>query len=207
MKRYGTGCKKSKIDGSEKIFDVNISVPSRFSLTPIMPPVLDQGETSRCVAFSLVACMDYIKNLKENDNNGLQFNVNELYGMRKNKKEDGMDIKDGLSILLHHGINQDNTRVLKKIKGYAKVNSDFHLKCALLLNGPCPAALPVKSYDKSFWRGSNILGYHCVVITGYDDKGFEIRNSWGKSWGINGYTHISYEEFNNNVLEIWTLFK
>ena len=207
MKKYGTGCKKSKIDGSEKIFDTKVSLPIKFSLTSIMPPVLDQGETSKCVAYSLVSCLDFSKNLKENDNNGEQFSINEIYTMRKNKREDGMDIKDGLSILLHHGVMTGDTHKIKRIRAYAKVNSYFHLQCALMLNGPCVAALPVKSYDNKFWKGKEILGYHCIVITGYDEKGFEIRNSWGKSWGKNGYTHITYEEFNDNVLEIWTIFK
>ena len=129
MRKYGTGCKQSKIDGTEKIFDTRITLPLKFSLTQIMPPVLDQGETSKCVAYSLVACMDYIKNIKENDNNGEQFSINELYNMRKNRKEDGMDIKDGLSILVHHGLmTLDSQNSMKKIKSYAKVNSYLHLK-------------------------------------------------------------------------------
>ena len=76
MKRYGTGCKKSKIDGTENIFKSNIALLSNFTLTPIMPPILDQGETPRCVAFSLVTCLDFNKNLSENDNNGEQYNIN-----------------------------------------------------------------------------------------------------------------------------------
>ena len=35
----------------------------------------------------------------------------------------------------------------------------------------------IRSYDNKFWKGKDILGYHCVVITGFD-------------------------EFNNNVIEI-----
>ena len=207
MKRYGTGCKKSKIDGTENIFESKIALPLKFTLTPIMPPILDQGETSRCVAFSLVACLDFNKNLKENDNNGEQYNINELYDMRSNPRQDGMDIKDGLHILKHTGLKSTDSHRIYKIRSYAKVNSYVHLKAALLLNGPCPAAFPVRSYDNKFWRGKDILGYHCVVVTGFDENGFEIRNSWGKSWGKNGYTYISFDEFNDNVLEIWTLIK
>ena len=207
MKRYGTGCKKSKIDGTENIFKSNIALPSKFTLTPIMPPILDQGETPRCVAFSLVTCLDFNKNLSENDNNGEQYNINELYKMRSDPHLDGMDIKDGLHILKHTGLKSIDNHRIYKIRSYAKVNSCVHLKSALLLNGPCPVALPVRSYDSKFWRGKDILGYHCVVITGFDENGFEIRNSWGKSWGKNGYTYISFDDFNDNIIEIWTLFK
>ena len=207
MIRYGTGCQKSKIDGTEKIFDTLIELPKAFTLTPIMPPILNQGATSKCVAYSLVACMDYVKNIKENDNNGDQFNIDEIYGSRQNKHEDGMTIKDGLRILLHNGLNAKNYNGNIKIRAYAKVNSSSHLKSALMLNGPCPIAMPVRSYNSKFWEGKEVLGYHCVVVTGFNDKGFEIRNSWGKSWGKNGYTHISYNDFEKNIIEIWTLIK
>lgn len=212
MRTYGSGCNRSKIDGTEKIFASNIQLPSRFSLTSIMPPILDQGSTSKCVAYSLIACLDYIKNLSENDNDGEQFSIDYLYNLRSNRPDDGMDIKNGLHILVHNGVkqidNKNHNIITRLISGYAKVNSDVHLKCALMLNGPCPIALPVKSYDQRFWAGGkNVLGYHCVVVTGYDERGFEIRNSWGRTWGVNGYTHITYDDFRNNVLEIWTLFK
>ena len=36
-------------------------------------------------------------------------------------------------------------------------------------------------------------GGHAVTIVGYNDKGFIIKNSWGKNWGMNGYATISYD--------------
>ena len=99
MKRYRTGCKKSKIDGTENIFKSNIALPSNFTLTPIMPPILDQGATPRCVAFSLVTCLDFNKNLSENDNNGEQYNINELYNMRSDPHLDGNGHKRWLAYI------------------------------------------------------------------------------------------------------------
>ena len=196
--KYKAGCKLSPIDGHEHIFKTNVSVPLRFTLRPIMPPVVDQGQTSKCVAYSLASYLDWKKNSHENDKNGNQFNVDQIYMMRKNN-DDGMDIKDGLSILRKIGNNGF------KIKEYAKVNSILHLKMALLLNGPCLCAMPVKSDASHFWSGNKLLGYHCLLITGYDEKSFELRNSWGTSWGDKGYTKISFDDFEKNVLEIWTI--
>jgi C1A family cysteine protease len=38
------------------------------------------------------------------------------------------------------------------------------------------------------------IGGHCMVIVGYDDatQTFIVRNSWGTSWGINGYCTMPY---------------
>ena len=39
------------------------------------------------------------------------------------------------------------------------------------------------------------FGYHRVYCVGYDDikKRWKLKNSWGKSWGKNGYFYVSYE--------------
>lgn len=44
-------------------------------------------------------------------------------------------------------------------------------------------------------EGEQIVGGHAVLAVGYDDarQSFIIRNSWGGSWGIDGYFHMPYE--------------
>ena len=49
------------------------------------------------------------------------------------------------------------------------------------------------------------IGGHAMLITGYGPDGFEVRNSWGKGWGDNGYTIISEELIKNDAFDIWTL--
>jgi C1A family cysteine protease len=48
--------------------------------------------------------------------------------------------------------------------------------------------------------GDQPIGGHCVVICGFDDSKqmYCIRNSWGTSWGQNGYFWISYSYINNS---------
>jgi len=46
-------------------------------------------------------------------------------------------------------------------------------------------------------------GGHAFVIVGYNDKGFWIQNSWGKSWGDNGVALWSYEDWVKNVMDAW----
>jgi hypothetical protein len=59
------------------------------------------------------------------------------------------------------------------------------------------------------WDGSQTtLGGHAVVIVGYDEEGFLIRNSWGEGWSrwrdtYAGVAHWSYDDWQNNVMDGW----
>jgi C1A family cysteine protease len=58
-----------------------------------------------------------------------------------------------------------------------------------------------------FWndRRMDFQGGHAVSIVGYNDEGFILRNSWGRTYGDNGYSVIPYEDF-NKFMEIWTIY-
>lgn len=55
------------------------------------------------------------------------------------------------------------------------------------------------------------LGGHCMCLVGYDDASsrFKVRNSWGTSWGDQGYGYIDYAYLTNPYLasDFWTLRK
>jgi len=54
-----------------------------------------------------------------------------------------------------------------------------------------------------------LQGGHCVVIVGYDDSTsrFKIRNSWGTTWGMNGYFTVEYCYISQYGSEFMTLRK
>ena len=199
--KYSLGCAPSQLDGTEKVFNnKSMEIPKEYSYVSVMPPIRDQGQTSECVCYSVTAYLDWKKNLAENDNNGCQFNVDELYDIRSNKPSEGMQIKEALAYLKHTGLGKNQF----KINNYYLVGSVEMLKRALILNGPCPCGMMVKSFDSDFWNGYNQYGGHCTLIVGYNEYGFIIRNSWGKNWAKDGYTLIPYEDF-NKIFEIWTM--
>jgi hypothetical protein len=49
-----------------------------------------------------------------------------------------------------------------------------------------------------------------VVIVGYDERGFLIRNSWGQDWSCwqgrhAGVAHWSYDDWQNHVMDAWVI--
>lgn len=53
-----------------------------------------------------------------------------------------------------------------------------------------------------------VIGGHAILFVGYDDSKslFKFKNSWGKSWGDNGYGYLPYGYFTSgNVTEAWTV--
>lgn len=53
---------------------------------------------------------------------------------------------------------------------------------------------------------NNIIGGHAVLVVGYDDATnlFKFKNSWGTSWGVNGYGYLPYQYYNTgDISELW----
>lgn len=209
MTKNKYGCIKSKLDGSEHVFKAqeSIELPSKYSYKNYLPKVLNQGNKPICVPCSLSSYINWDLNIRNNeDEKDYHVDLNEIYDSRSNDDEDnGMMIKEALSFLKHDGVDTDNGNY--KIKGYAIIGSIMALKHAIVMNGVCIGGVP--TYDNGldeFWlEGGEFLGGHAIAIIGYDEKGFIIRNSWGTSYGYDGYVHMKYEDF-ENFYEIWTIY-
>lgn len=80
-----------------------------------------------------------------------------------------------------------------------------HSKSPVVIGLLCPVSF---QYAKEFWSPNEKplreYGGHAVVVVGYDDAkfggAFEVVNSWGKSWGKEGYSWIRYADVANFVL-------
>ena len=198
-RRYG--CIKSKLDGSEYVWDTKMDkLPNEYSYVTVMPKILDQGTTYKCVCYALTSYLDWKVNRMQGDNVSYNFSIDKLYSIRSNKPQNGMSIKEALKYLKQTGLNG------VKINGYAKVGSSELLKSALILNGPCVCGILVKDSDRDdFWNGSGMEGGHAVLIVGYNEDGFIIRNSWGSKWGEYGYYVYPYDKF-SKIMELWTMY-
>lgn len=200
------GFKPSVIDGTERIFegDEKIELPEKYTYKAYLPQVLDQGSDSICVPCTVSAYLNWKENLKNGDTKDNKIALYDIYKSRTNTGE-GMTYKDAFHYLRHNGVKSKSG--ILKINSYGKINNILALKYAIVMNGPCCGALPVYSNDKEFWKkkyGDKMLGGHAISIVGYDEGGFFIRNSWGSSFGDNGYTYIKNEDM-DIMIEMWTI--
>ena len=46
-------------------------------------------------------------------------------------------------------------------------------------------------------------GGHAFAIVGFDEDGLWIQNSWGYSWGLNGFAHLPYDDWFENSYDCW----
>jgi C1A family cysteine protease len=55
--------------------------------------------------------------------------------------------------------------------------------------------------------GEQLLGGHALLIVGYKDNYYIIRNSWGDSWGDKGYCYIPEAYIHNSSLtsDLWVV--
>lgn len=59
-------------------------------------------------------------------------------------------------------------------------------------------------------QGEQLLGGHCVLICGYNDSQqvYICKNSWGTTWGDNGYFYLPYgyiSQTNNLASDLWVV--
>lgn len=57
--------------------------------------------------------------------------------------------------------------------------------------------------DGMIRQAADIIGGHAFAIVAYDQEGFWIQNSWGKTWGKGGLGHISYDDWLSNGTDTW----
>lgn len=225
---YICNLKKSLPDDRDYIFSSNnLKIPTKIDYRNDLQPVRDQGKQGTCYA-QATACM---KEWQEKKDNGFNeyFSPQFFYNNRPNLYDDnsnndeGMYGRDVMKLIKNIGICRESSYPYGKIenkndisehlyqeakeyviKSYARVYTIDDLKESLYENGPCLIAFPVYNYGNEFWKkDGNSNGGHAVVIVGYNEDGFIIRNSWGKKWGNNGYSVYCYQDWGCHW-EIWT---
>jgi|GEM_PF-2734465 hypothetical protein len=87
-----------------------------------------------------------------------------------------------------------------RIKSFSEIgnrSTDDIIKRSLCKNGPLvvvyQAGADIKHYKGGIYRPiTDPLYDHCAALVGYDSQGWILKDSFGTSWGENGYVRIGY---------------
>lgn len=101
-----------------------------------------------------------------------------------------------------------------RISSYCKVNNLNELRTALLRVGPISGCFPIyesffkldkKDYTVKYPSGKEtFFGYHEMTLLTFNNaiSHFEVLNSWGPEWGLNGYCLVP---FDYPTVEYWSV--
>lgn len=81
-----------------------------------------------------------------------------------------------------------------------------------LQNGPLVTTLSVYADFMAYGSGvykhvsGEMLGGHAISIVGYDDakQAYIVRNSWGDTWGENGFGYVAYDDHSGVGDQTWS---
>lgn len=195
------GLELSKLDGSEKTYKYKaLSLPATQTYARWLN-VKDQGATSQCVPYSLSQVVELYYRM--NNEKNPKMDIIELYRGRQDPKKNGMSFKEALLRMKKEGFFTSGS--LRHIYDFCLLPSQQVMREFLVANLPFVIGVPVADVQQTaFWRGAPRQGYHALTVTGYDDTGFEVLNSWGLTYGDNGFAHFPYEDC-RFIKEAWGL--
>lgn len=201
--------------------------PKTFELP--MVRIKNQGSVNSCVAHALSTVVEYYNCMQNKSKVEMSVGyIYGNRNMSKYKKQ-GMVIRDALASLKLYGdvLKEDfpdNVEVPMAINKFNKLSDDLYDKgypnristyyrlktnndIKAVLQSKNPVVIGVKWYfDMKVVNGilttqhKKYIGGHCMIIYGWNEKGWKVQNSWGKSWGDNGTCIIPY---NMKIEEAW----
>merc|ERR1712048_410540 len=83
------------------------------------------------------------------------------------------------------------------ITGYKTVSQSTNSLKSAIQQGPVSVAIEADQMSFQLYNGGTITSGcgtnldHGVLAVGYGDSYYKVKNSWGASWGMNGYVQIS----------------
>lgn len=203
-------------------------LPKTFELK--MPNVKNQGEVNSCVAHSISTIIEYFNQTQEHRNEEMSVGYIYGNRASCSHHGPGMYLRDALSNACKYGdvakrlfpYNQEVPEIITKFntvssslfeKGepnrftsYYRLYNEREIKTSLMKNGP--VAFGMKWYDDikvvdgviTTKQESSAYGGHCMVIYGWDERGWKIQNSWGIWWGNRGRAILPYDI---EIMESW----
>ncbi|RNA29094.1 cathepsin [Brachionus plicatilis] len=176
--------------------------------------VRDQGDCGGCYAFSAVSSIEY-QLAKQNKLTYLSeqnfIDCSTPYGNlgcaggTMDMAYEYMISNNGLNSLLFYPYTakedickfRDNF-VGAKIMGYDYIDNEEQLESAIYKYGAVSCGIDATQETFRFYsegiyddpKCSNVFINHAINVVGYTENSFICRNSWGSTWGMNGYFEL-----------------
>ena len=181
--------------------------------------VKNQGMCGSCVSFASLGVTEALTRIANNNSSmSIDLSESDLFSCGGARCSQGWYLSSAADRLKNTGVvdeaclpyqAQDNVcqnkcsnwqSRLTTINSWVYAPTDRTSIKNYLLQGPVMAAMAV--YTDFFYYHSGVYqhvtggleGYHAVAIVGYNDSGqyWIVKNSWGASWGENGFFRIKY---------------
>ena len=195
-------------------------------------PILDQGKEGSCTGYGLAAVVNYLLRTRKQLPSRAEASADMLYRLARRYDEwpgenyDGSSARGAMKGWNKHGVcsasvwKEANGRLTPRVSheavrnplgAYYRVNHKdlVAMHCAITETGILYATANVhEGWDKVDRKGIiplevHMLGGHAFAIVAYDDKGFWIQNSWGETWGAEGFACITYDDWLANGTDVW----
>lgn len=219
-------------DHRDFILQEGTILPS-VDLRPLMPPVYDQQNLGSCTANAAAGAMEFAHKQAGSDYIPSRLFIYYIERVVDGdvKQDNGSTIRTSMKALNTAGAPHENlwpyivTKFAKKptSKAYADGKKNLsasysavnNIQAALSQNLPVVFGTSVyESFESQAAAetgiipmpksGERLLGGHAMLIVGYKDNNYIVRNSWG-NWGDKGYCYIPFEYINKFASDFWTL--
>ena len=208
------GVLESPVDVRDYTIAASGYLPDKFAYSPL-PPVKNQGPRPTCVAHAASSLVETHNERQQGEYVEFSTDfiygtrdVGQYIG-------DGMCIRDALANLKKYGdcyhsdcptnsevdearaivdADVDNLRALAyphRISSYYRCWNHEQIKTALINHGPVLISMNV--YDGAYIKNDTYVcdtskdyGRHCVLLYGWDERGWLIQNSWGRYYAGDG---------------------
>ncbi len=168
----------------------SVVLPATY-VAPGMPPILDQGSSPMCVAYSSSA----MKAWQDRRDQERFFDFDEpAFFAAIGGTAQGAYVRDAMERMRSAGypVVGVGDPAHHRIAAYYAVPRDFAtIKAAIFDLGPIVVST---TWYRSWFHPTNgvlpaadvAVGGHAIVAYGWDARGLRLRNSWGGAWGVGG---------------------
>ncbi|TNE96304.1 MAG: peptidase C1 [Bacteroidetes bacterium] len=196
--------------------------------------ILDQGNEGACTGFALAATINRLNELRDKNisvSARMLYEMARKHDEWPGEEYTGSSCRGAIKGFFNMGVCQDelwpyennkpgelSVEIAKDarsntIGAYYRLSrriADFH--AAINEAGVIFCSARVHSgwsrekiLDHRITLSTEKTGGHAFAIVGYNQEGFWIQNSWGRSWGNKGIALWSYEDWQENLIDAWVL--